>query len=511
VGYCVRRLGTIACLLLLPGAARAQLAPVGVPAGVVRIDLDGIMDIWDSRYRDGTREPLGTDLTSPALGSDLLAPLSDADARIGRITGLSGYRLNLGTLTTDAQADVSQGFFGGALGVTRWLTVFGRMPLVRSRVQAAIALDGSTGDAGLNPGETSEAAFFQELDGALATLSSRIAAGDYDGDPATKALAQSTLTSGTALREDLFGLFSDTASASPFVPTATSTAGTTVTARVTDLQSVLAGTLGVAGFSTSLALPTEAVTTTDLLDYVRDPIGLRPGESKVTFRGDAEAGAAVTLLDHWDLGTHRGGARVAIQGLVRFPTGVVARSDRLLTLGTGEGQTDIEARMTADLGAGSWGMRLEGGYSRQLAADFLLRVAPPSQPFPSTDLLTIVRRDPGDVVDLAVRPFVRLAQTFAIQGSVRHWSRGADAVSYATADDSIPGVSAGVLAEETKASATAVGIGLTYSNPGGLRPGGSGLPVDAGWSYERVVQAGGGRVPNRHTMRAMFRVYFGLF
>jgi hypothetical protein len=202
---------------------------------------------------------------------------------------------------------------------------------------------------------------------------------------------------------------------------------------------------------------------------------------------------------------------VAIQGLVRFPTGVVARSDRLLTLGTGDGQTDLEARVTADLGAGNLGVRLEGGYNRQLAADFLLRVAPPSQPFPSVDLLTIVRRDPGDVVDLAVRPFFRLARTLALQGSVRHWSRGADAVSYPTAADYIPDLSADVLAEDTKASATVVGIGLTYSNPGGLRPGGNGLPVDAGWSYERVVKASGGRVPNRHTLRAMFRVYFGLF
>ncbi len=510
MGHCARRLGTIACLLV-PEIARAQLAPVGVPVGVVRVELEGTIDIWDSRYRNGTREPLGTDLSSSALGSNLLAPLSDADARIGRIIGVSAYHLNLGTLTTDAQADQSHGFFGMGLGVTRWLTVFGRIPLVRSRVQTAIALDGTTGDAGVNPGETSEAGFFQELDGALATLSSRIAAGDYDADPTTKALAQSTLASGTALREDLFGLLSDPATASPFVPTAASMAGTAVSTRVTDLQSVLAGTLGVSGFTAAPALPADAATTTDLLDYVHDPIGLRTGESKVTFRGDAEVGAAITLLDHWDQGTHRGGLRAALQGLMRFPTGSVARSDRLLTLGTGDGQTDLEVRMTADLGAGSWGMRLEGGYNRQLAADYLLRVAPPTQPFPSADLLTIVRRDPGDVVDLAVRPFVRLAQTFAIQGSVRHWSRGADAVTYPAAEDSIPGVAAGVLAEETKASATVLGIGLTYSNLGGLRPGGDGLPVDAGWSYERVVRAGGGRVPNRHTMRAMFRVYFGLF
>jgi hypothetical protein len=510
VGHCVRRLGTIACLLV-PGTVRAQLAPVGVPLGVIRAELDGSIDIWDSRYRDGTREPLGSDLSSTALGSNLLAPLADADARIGRITGNTAYHLNLGTLTTDAQADESRGFFGLGLGVTRWLTVFGRIPLVRTRVQSAVTLDGTSGDAGINPGETSEVGFFQELDGALATLSSRIAAGDYDADPTTKALAQSTLASGTALREDLFGLLSDPATASAFVPTATSTAGIAVAATVADLQSVLSGTLGVSGFTAGPALPSAVVTTPDLLDYIHDPIGLHTGESKVTFRVDAEGGAAVTLLDRWDRGTHRGGARVAVQGLVRFPTGRVARSDRLLTLGTGEGQTDLEVRMTADVGTGGWGMRLEGDYNRQLAADYLLRVAPHSQPFPSTDLLSVVRRDPGDVVELAVRPFVRLAQTFAIQGSLRHWSRGADAVTYATSDDSIPGVAAAVLAEDTKASATVLGIGLTYSNLGSLRPGGEGLPVDAGWSYERVVRASGGLVPNRHTMRAMFRVYFALF
>lgn len=56
-----------------------------------------------------------------------------------------------------------------------------------------------------------------------------------------------------------------------------------------------------------------------------------------------------------------------------------------------------------------------------------------------------------------------------------------------------------------------VGIGLTYSNPGRLRPGRRGLPVDAGWSYERVVKGSGGRVPDIHRLRARFRLYFGLW
>ena len=103
MGLCARRLAVVAWLLA-PAAVRAQLAPVGVPTGVFRVDLDAGMEIWDQRWRDGSREPFGADLSSPAAGSDLLPSLSDADTRVGRITGIAGYRINLGALTTDAQA-----------------------------------------------------------------------------------------------------------------------------------------------------------------------------------------------------------------------------------------------------------------------------------------------------------------------------------------------------------------------------------------------------------------------
>jgi hypothetical protein len=229
------------------------------------------------------------------------------------------------------------------------------------------------------------------------------------------------------------------------------------------------------------------------------------------FRGDAEAGVAVTIADRWDRGQRRGGFRAAAEGLVRFPTGVRARTDRAFAVGTGDGQADVELRGVVDLGAGNVGVRLEGGYNRQLAGDIVGRVAPPNQPFPSPSLLASVRLDPGDVTTLAVRPFFRLARTFALIGSLERWSKGQDAVEYRSEADAIPGVDPGVLAQETEASATLVSIGLTYSNPGALRPGGTGLPVDAGWSYERIVSASGGIVPDRHRIRARLRLYFDVW
>jgi hypothetical protein len=110
-----------------------------------------------------------------------------------------------------------------------------------------------------------------------------------------------------------------------------------------------------------------------------------------------------------------------------------------------------------------------------------------------------------------VRPFFRVARTLALIGSLERWSKGLDAVAYRSEADAIPGVDATVLAQESDASATVVGFGVTYSNPGALRPGGTGLPVDAGWTYERVVSASGGIVPDTHRIRARLRLYFEIW
>src|SRR5690242_20445603 len=138
VGACARRLAVIACFLV-PSALRAQLPAVGVPRGGVRVDLDGVMAIWDHRWLDGERQPLAADLTSPALGSDLIPTLAAADALVGGIIGAPAYRLNLGSLTGDAQQEDTRGYLGLALGLTSRITVFGRMPLVPVRTEAPYA------------------------------------------------------------------------------------------------------------------------------------------------------------------------------------------------------------------------------------------------------------------------------------------------------------------------------------------------------------------------------------
>ena len=119
-----------------------------------------------------------------------------------------------------------------------------------------------------------------------------------------------------------------------------------------------------------------------------------------------------------------------------------------------------------------------------------------------------VRRDPGDILALEVRPFYRLARTLAVQAGLQHWTRKADQVSYAITRRRAPWCRRSVLAEATAANATLFSAGITYSNPGRLRAGGTGLPVDASWSYERVLRSAKGRVPDTHRVRAQLQDVF---
>jgi hypothetical protein len=509
VGHCVRRLGVVACLVT-PSAVLAQLPPVGVPGGAVRVELDGWLETFDQRFNSGVRESYAADLNTPALGRDQIPILADADVRISRIIANPNYRLNLGAVTTDALADVGHGSLGLALGLTDRIMIFGRMPLVRTRVQPTTGLNASGSDAGLNPGDAAQLPFFQDFDAALATLTAKLAAGDYSATPATQALAQATLADATALRDDLFSLLADPATASPVVPTVASVSGSTVLTRVADLQSTLATSLDVPGFTLAPELAGEPLSEAELKQLLNGPLAIRTGESQLTYRGDAEVGAALTLIDGWDQGTRRGGVRTALSALVRLPTGLRERSDQLLDIGTGDQQTDVQLDLTADLGTGPIGARLSGTYVRQLPSTIQMRVAGPGQ-IVGPSRLAFVHRDPGDVLAFSVQPFVRLARTMALQAGIQHWSRKVDEVTYASQSDALPGIDASVLAERTAANATVLSVGVTYSNPGGVKAGGTGLPVDASWSYERVIRSGNGVVPDTHRIRGQFRLYFGLW
>jgi hypothetical protein len=91
------RLGWCALLttLILPAAAEAQLAPLGIPRGMFRFEVDGSFAYANERFNDGRKESLG-------------AP------------------------TGTAQVSTGTGAFTLGIGLTRGLSIFGRLPFVSS-------------------------------------------------------------------------------------------------------------------------------------------------------------------------------------------------------------------------------------------------------------------------------------------------------------------------------------------------------------------------------------------
>lgn len=507
----------------LPAIAAAQFPPVGVPKGLIRLELDGGLETVDRRYLNGGLQEFAADLASSALGSDRIPGLAGADARLARITGNPAARLDLGRLTATAQGSRLAGVIGLALGLTPRISLFARLPLARTSVGPTLALDTTSSSAGVNPadpvfgngaGTAQTTQFIQDFTSALQSLEARLRSGVYDGNPSVRSLAQSTLASGSSLRDDLAGLLLDPASASAFVPTATSAVGLALSARVQALQSTLAGTLGVPGFTTTPALPATRASQDELTTYLTSangPIAGQLADRPLSQRGDAEVGGVWTLIDRWNDDSKGTGLRLAFTGLFRLGTGFPERADRFLDLGTGTGHSALGGSLTTDVGLGRFGARLSGGYLRQLPANDLLRVTAPDQPYAPFSQIRTVRVDPGDVLTFGAHPFFRLVRGFAIQAGVDHWRQAAEQVAYLSAADSIPGVAASLLALDSKIGVTTFSAGITYARPGATKAGGAGLPLDAHWTFEQVIAGSGGRVRKTQAIRAGVRVYFRIF
>lgn len=504
----------IALAILLTTPALAQVPAIGAPRGVLRLELGGDFANTNDQFADGMAQAWRAQFSSPGIGTAFFPGLSPNQERIAQLSGIGGYALDLGAAAMQAQISVGTLRLGATLGITHKLSVFGNVPIVRQQVKVVYGLDSAGGNAAFNPtdptfGNPTEAAatvtFLEDFHVALDTLEARIASGFYDGNPADRALADATLAGGTAYLAGLDSLFVVPGAAGSFVPLATSAAGQAMSASVTGTQDNLSA-LGISSFTQPLPLPADALTTADYNQYLTafgGPIGARPFQNYTSFLlGNMELGAAYTLIDRWNLPGQPGGLRVVAQALVRLPTGYQPLSNDFVSVPTGAGHTDLQLALTGDIGGGRFGARVSGSYTNQFSETSERRVTLPSQPIPWRNRLASVTTDPGNEVALGALPYFQLVPGFALVGVVRYWSRGADAVSYASGAGEIPGVSAGDLAVDTKRSATVLGGGISYAPEAS----GARLPMDAFWLYEAVVSASGGVVPKAGTMRMGIRM-----
>jgi hypothetical protein len=159
-----------------------------------------------------------------------------------------------------------------------------------------------------------------------------------------------------------------------------------------------------------------------------------------------ELGGAFTLVDNWDR-KGLGGFRLAVEGLVRLPTGIKADPEVAFPAPGDDGQMDVQLLGAADLGRGNVGLRVTGGYLLQLSAASVRRVAAPGTLLVPVTSRAEVSFDPGDELFLGFTPFFRLARPLAIFLGVQYRHRSADGASYTGA--AVPGVDPAVLGEGT--------------------------------------------------------------
>lgn len=509
--------------LLCSPALNAQLEPLGAPKGTLRFELGGLFQSADSRYFDGQRQDYLADFGGADFGSNRMPFLAGADTLLGQVLGQPGYRLNLGRQRSNGQLTIGSGILGGALGLTSRLTIFARVPLVTTRVQASLRLDSATADAGLNPahptlgnaiGQNNAAVFFNTFDQALADLQARISGGTYAGNPALDSLARDIASRSSILRDQLAQVTNDPNVASPFLPSAGSATGQQLTAAIRGLSDTLVTTLGVGTALLDPVLAAGLLTSAEFTAFVADPLGpvgaFPLTESKISRAGDTEVGAIYTLIDRFDRPGTTGGFRLAVTGMMRLPTGQRDDPANLLDVGTGNGRYEVGVSGAADLGSRRWGVRLTGGYLVRLKTLRVRRVTSPDQPYAPATTLTNIDLDAGDILSLGARPFYRLARSLALSGSVDYWRAGDDAASYSSAADAIPGVSASVLAAQSGRSAVALGGGLSYVGRAVRECEANrrcGWPIEASWNYSTVIAATGGRVEKFRSTRLEIRWY----
>lgn len=512
-----RTLSLTFVLAIIGTPLSAQLPRITVPAGAFRFEAGVTLRNADSRYNDGVTEDLARSFTASPLGSGFFPSLAPAEDAIARITGLAAYQLSAGATSMNGVVNITEGNFGLAYGLTSRLTLSVRVPIVRTRAQIAPRYSSATANAGLNPadpvfgsaaGQSQTSTFFTELDASLTTLAAKLAAGDYSGDPALTALAQSALNSGQTLRNDLGAVFNNPASF--FVPTAASTAGVAVTDSLTTFQSTLSGPLGVSGFTSRPALATGPIDLATFQGIISTPSGPIAGfplrETTINRMGDVELGAAYSLLDRWNRPDNPGGIRATAELRVLLPTAQQDRPDNFIDVPTGDRVFAVGARATLDIGRGSFGARIEGEHLRRFSKTIVRRISPPSQPIPFLNRTANVSQNLGDVTSITVQPFYRLGPTMALQAGVQYWTRSDDAVTYASDGDSIPGTRASLLADGTGASMLRFVTGIRYATRA-VDEGGEGLPVEADWLIEGPLSGSGGIVWKERVMRVRLRLY----
>lgn len=517
-------------MVLVPTLAQGQvLDETMVPRGQVRLQAHGIFESWGDRFgraADGTEalEKLGEDLTDPTAFR-LYPGLSVLQAQMRALGAAPDYTPVLGPSEGHVTLDRTTIDWGIDVGVFDWLTVGGVLPWVRPRtaLDVYVTPDTVAGDLGLNPTLTDPGdvtAFLNSASGARtstqASADAACAGGTTPACATAQALAQRARDFDTAVQA-AYG-------ASPFFPLSGTAAADAFSAMASALDTDLlaAGLLGLS----PVALPAAPISSDDLtlLPQVAgagiegQPLRTSPG---LYAAGDVEVYARVRLLDNLtparrpraDLrsigSTARPrpglGYRVIGTAVVRLPTGTPENPDAFLDLGTGDGQMDIEGRVTASLVfGGRLGLTVGGRYGQQRSTTVTKRVAAPEVPMPGLDTRTELTWTPGDYVALGVAPTLHMGDGLTLSGEYRYFEKSRDRFDLVMSGLAVDPV---VLELESGIKQHHVGAGLRYDTVAPWLWGEAPWGVEMHVRFLHAVAGSGGQAPESTRIEAGLRLF----
>ncbi|MEX2111311.1 MAG: hypothetical protein WD802_11940 [Gemmatimonadaceae bacterium] len=522
-----------------------------LPRGVLRVRTLGQWTDFNERYGlntpdrvSGSLEPLGIDFALDTVGIREFPNLGVVQNGLRELTGDPNFALTLGSTRVDLRGQVTAIPLVIEAGLTRRLSLGIQIPYVKTRNSAVFDVNPlqREGNLGFNPGYFAvpaavavNATMLAEFTAAAQQLQTSLDNCDNNPAPqcaplnAQRANAVVLINRSTEFAQGSVGTLG-LYSISPFVPIRNTTPQLAIEARVAAFRS-LYQSFGVTAISATTTGPFAAqntLTLTDAQTILTVPeFGLAADPIQTVTRshvGDIDVGGKFLLFDSFmNKGASRYSPeginfRASVGGVVRLPTGQAESPDNFIDLGGGQGQTDLEGRVFADVLIGShfW-QSFVVRYNNQLGDEQYMRIID----LPNRNLAPLYRRQKvernlGNILEFETSPRFVVNSFFAVSGHYVYRNKGADDYSGTfTIPAAVTGytdvtLDASTLNLETEQTEHRLGGGFSFSNLFSFEEKKARIPFEVTYLHWQTVK-GTGNVPKAFTDQIQLRLYAPLF
>ncbi|HWL39017.1 MAG TPA: hypothetical protein VNO75_02170 [Gemmatimonadaceae bacterium] len=539
----------------LPAPAAAQrVLGIGddalvLPRGVLRVRTLGQWTSFNERFglntpgrADGSLEPLGIDFALDTVGVREFPNLATLEAGLRLLTGDPNFGLTLGSTRLDLRGTVTAIPLVIEAGLTSRFSIGVQIPYVQTRNSASFLVNplGREGNLGFNPAlglpaaVAQNAAMFAQFSTAAATLQGSIDAcrANPAASPSCPALlAQEANARALIASSTLFaGGVNQIYSTSPFVPIRSTAAQLAIEARVAAFRALYQsfGVNSIAASTTGPFASQNTLTLADAQTILTDPdFGVAADPIRTVERshvGDIDVGGKFLLLDTFGNTTAARmqpqglNFRASVGGVVRLPTGQAESPNNFIDIGGGQGQTDLEGRVFADVLVGSrfW-QSFVMRYNNQLADEQVMRITD----LPNRNLAPLyrrqkVKRNLGNIFEFETTPRVVVNDFFSVSGHYVYRSKSEDkyegtfVIPAAVTGFSDVTLNAATLNLETEQKEHRLGGGLSFSNLYSFDQKRARIPFEVTYLHWQTVK-GQGNVPKAFTDQIQLRLYARLF